>query len=225
MKKYVLLAFLALGSTATVTTSLQSCGTVLSSGIGLNVLKNILLGGITKGMGIFGNLDSFLSNALIDAAMPQQLRDINNTLEKIGLSSVVQKEREYIAKAAAFTIDISKPILVNAVNSLTAEDALRIAQGGKGAATQILRQKTEAQLIAAIMPKVDSKLNEFGVVKMLNTALSGSNILGQILGTGSSTSATSGVSNLAAQQMVKGLFNIIENHEVTSPENPLNILR
>lgn len=67
----------------------------------------------------------------------------------------------------------------------------------------------------AIQPKVDEKLNQFGIVKSINTALQGSNLLGTIFGQGSSTnlSATGGLSKLASEQMVNGLFNIIENHE------------
>lgn len=68
--------------------------------------------------------------------------------------------------------------------------------------------------MAAIAPKVDAKLNEFGLVSSLNSALQGSNILGSILGTQNSTNyLTGGISRFASEQMVNGLFNIIENHE------------
>ncbi|MGA9211659.1 DUF4197 family protein [Kaistella sp.] len=210
---------------ATIGTTTQSCMAIATSSVGLAVLKQILLGGITKGLNIFSNKDSFLANQLIDTALPQQLRDINNTLQKLGLNSLVQKEKEYIARAAAFTVDTSRPILVNAVNSLTAEDAARIVQGGSGAATQMLRERTSTQLMAAIAPKVDAKLNEFGLVQSLNSALSGTNILGSILGGQNSNNlATSSISKFAAQQMVNGLFNIIENHEQQNANTILNSL-
>ncbi len=211
---------------ATIGTTTQSCLAIATSSVGLAVLKQILLGGISKGLNIFSNQDSFLSNQLIDAALPQQLRDINNTLQKIGLGNLVQKEKEYIAKAAAFTIDTSRPILTNAVNSLTAEDAARIVNGGSGVATQILKEKTSAQLMAAIAPKVDAKLNEFGLVQSLNSALSGTNLLGSILGGQSSNNlATNAISNFAAEQMVNGLFNIIESHEQQNSAKILNSLK
>lgn len=210
---------------ATIGTTTQSCLAIATSSVGLAVLKQILLGGITKGLNIFSSKDSFLGNQLIEAALPQQLRDINNTLQKVGLSNLVQKEKEYIASAAAFTVDISRPILVNAVNSLTAEDAARIVQGGSGAATQLLRERTSAQLMAAIAPKVDAKLNEFGLVQSLNSALSGTNILGSIFGGQNSNNlATGSISKFAAQQMVNGLFNIIENHEQQNSNTILNSL-
>ena len=210
---------------ATLGTTTQSCLALATSSVGLAVLKQILLGGITKGLNIFSDIDSFMANQLIDAALPQQLRDLNSTLQKLGLNSLVQKEKQYIAQAAAFTVDVSRPILVNAVNSLTAEDAARIVQGGSGTATQILKEKTSQQLMAAIAPKVDAKLNEFGLVSSLNSALQGSNILGSILGTQNSTnSLTGGISRFASEQMVNGLFNIIENHEQQNATTIMNSL-
>lgn len=211
---------------AMIGTTTQSCLALATSSVGLAVLKQILLGGISKGLNIFSDKNSFLANQLIDAALPQELRTINNTLQKIGLSNVVQMEKEYIARAAAFTVDTSRPILTNAVNSLTAEDAARIVNGGTGVATKILREKTYQQLMAAIAPKVDAKLNEFGLVQSLNSALKGTNILGSILG-GQSTNnlATDAVSRFAAQQMVDGLFNIIENHEQQNSAAIMNSLK
>ena len=210
---------------ATLGTTTQSCLALATSSVGLAVLKQILLGGITKGLNIFSDKDSFMANQLIDAALPQQLRDLNSTLQKLGLNSLVQKEKQYIAQAAAFTVDVSRPILVNAVNSLTAEDAARIVQGGSGTATQILKERTSEQLMAAIAPKVDAKLNEFGLVSSLNSALQGSNILGSILGTQNSTnSLTGGISRFASEQMVNGLFNIIESHEQQNATTIMNSL-
>lgn len=221
MRKNTLLV--ATMAVVTLGTTTQSCMALATSSVGLTILKQILLGGITNGLNIFSNKDSFLSNQLIEAALPQQLKSINNTLTSLGLSNLVQKEKEYIAQAAAFTVETSRPILVNAVNSLTAEDAARIVQGGSGAATQILKERTSQQLMAAIAPKVDAKLNEFGIVKSLNTALAGNNILGSILG-GSSNTVTSGISNFASEQMVNGLFNIIQNHEKQNSDKILNSL-
>lgn len=198
---------------AAIGTTTQSCLALATSSIGLSIIKSILLGGITKGLGIFKDKNAFLQNNLIDQAMPKQLRDINGILEKIA-PSLVEKERDYIAQAAAYTVNISEPILKNAVNSLTADDVTRIANGQSGTATQILKEKTAQQLVTAIMPKVDEKLNEFGIVRSINLALQGNNMIGSIFGNQNSNNiATGGLSKLASEQLVNGLFNIIENHE------------
>ncbi|QIG89122.1 DUF4197 domain-containing protein [Chryseobacterium sp. POL2] len=192
----------------------QSCVALATSSIGLSIIKRILVGGISSGLSTFKDKNAFLSNNLIDQAMPSQLRSINATLSGLGLSSLVQKEKEYIAEAAAFTSNLAEPILINGVNSLTTNDAERIAQGGSGIATQILREKTESQLIATLAPKVDEKLNEYGIIKTINTALKGNNLLGNLFGgNSSSNNNASMISNLATQQMVNGLFALISNYE------------
>lgn len=218
---YAIAAFSAI----TITTTTTSCVALASSDIGLAILKKILLGGINKGLNIFSDKNSFLQNNLIDQAMPSQLRQVNSTLESLGLKNLVAKEKDYIAQAAVYTVNVSRPILTNAVNNLTAQDAVRIAEGGSGIATQILREKTESQLISALTPKVDEKLNEFGIVKTINTALSSSNLLGSLLGENNSqTLATNSLSNFATQQLVNGLFNIIQKDEVDNTSTIKNAL-
>ncbi len=196
---------------ATLGTTTQSCLALATSSIGLSILKQILLGGITKGLGIFGNKNAFLQNDLVLKALPENLRGVYSVLDKIA-PSLTTKGKDYIAQAAAYTVNISEPILKNAVNSLTPEDVTKVANGGKGAATQLLKEKTAQQIMLAIQPKVDEKLNEFGIVRNINLALQGNNLLGGILGNQTTTGSTS-LSKLASEQMVNGLFNIIEEHE------------
>ncbi|MEE6126132.1 DUF4197 family protein [Chryseobacterium arthrosphaerae] len=210
MKKYIIATALIIGTGAAITTTVQSCTSIATSDMGLSIIKRILLNGIDKGAGIYGNKEAFLQNNMVDKALPKELRDINSMLEKIS-PSLVAKERDYIAQAAVYTVNISKPILQGAVNSLNAQDVTRIIQGTT--ATQILKEKTSQQLIAAISPKVNEKLNEYGIVKTINTALAGNNFLGNLLGGNKNTVNSGGLSQLASEQLVNGLFNIIEDYE------------
>lgn len=215
-KKYIALAVI---SSVGVATAVNSCTAIAGTSIGVAIIKRVLLGGINKGLGIFKDKDAFLQNNLIDQALPDELKRINSTLTNLGLGNIVNKEKDYIAQTAFYTVEIARPILVNAVNNLTPQDAARIAQGGKGVATQILREKTESQLVAAFIPKVDEKLNEFGIMKSINTALNGSNLLGSILGQGNSQNISNGgFSKLASEYLVSGLFNIIQKDEQDNRE-------
>ncbi|WP_300671761.1 DUF4197 family protein [Soonwooa sp.] len=208
--KYIITASLATIAIASVP---QSCVALATSSIGLSIIKKILIGGISSGTSIFKDKNAFMSNNLIDQAMPSQLRSINSTLTSLGLSNLVQKEKEYIADAAAFTSNLAEPILINGVNSLTTDDAARIAQGGSGIATQVLKEKTQSQLVAAIAPEVDKKLNEYGIIKTINTALKGNNLLGSLLGQSNNNPNASMLSNLASEQLVNGMFALIGNYE------------
>lgn len=210
MKKCIIIAAFIIGTSIAINITVQSCSTLATTDLGLSVIKKVLLNGIDKGMSVYSNKEAFLQNNLVDQALPKQLRDINSTMEKI-VPSLVAKERDYIAQAASYTVNISRPILVNAVNSLNTQDVTRIVQGTT--ATQILKEKTSQQLVAAIAPMVDEKLNQYGIVKTINTALSGNNLLGALLGGNNNTVNAGLLSQLASEQMINGLFNIIENYE------------
>lgn len=212
---------------ATVATTAHSCLALATSSVGLAVIKTILLGGIKKGLATFKDPNAFLENNLIDQAMPQQLRNITNVLEKVA-PNVVQKQRTYLAQAAAYTANVSEPILTNAVNGLTAEDITRISNGGSGAATQVLKEKTEQQLIATIAPRVEQELNKNGITKTINTALQGNNLLGGILGgnnTSSQNVSPTGLSQMLSGFLVDGLFNLVEDYEKQNQSQVLNAIK
>lgn len=223
MKKYIIAAALIIGTGAVINTTMQSCSTLATTDVGLSIIKRFLLNGIEKGVNIYSSKDAFLQNNMVDKALPKQLREINAMLEKVA-PSLVAKERAYIADAAVYTVNISKPILVNAVNSLNAQDVTRIIQGEKGTATQILKEKTAQQLVLAITPKVDEQLNQYGIVKSINTALAGGNLLGSLLGGNKTTVSAGSLSQLASEQLVNGMFNIIENYEVENSKSLLGPL-
>lgn len=209
---------------ATLTTTTHSCVALATSSIGMSIIKSILLGGIKSGVATFKDKDAFLKSDLINSAMPESLQKINSVLEKVA-PNLVSKEKDYIAQTAAYIANTSEPILTNTVNNLNADDIARIAQGGKGAATQILKEKASGQLIAAIAPKVDEKLNQFGIVKSINMALQGNALLGNLFGNqNSGTQGVGGLSQLATTQLVNGMFNIIQHHEEQNSNQIFNAL-
>lgn len=211
MKKYVISAFLLMGAATFIGTTIQSCTTLATTDVGMSVIKSLLTRGINKAANIYGNEEAFLSNNQVEKALPSGLKKINDVLKTVA-PNLVQKEKQYIAKAAAYTVNTSSPILKNAVNNLTKADVARITQGGKGTMTQVLKEKTYEQVVAAVMPKVDEKLNEFGLVSQINSVMKGNQLLGSLFGNKNNV-ATGGISKLASQQITDGLFNIIGDYE------------
>ena len=190
----------------------HSCTAIATSSIGLAIIKRVLLGGLSKGMKTLKNKNEFLNSPLIDSAMPSGLRNINSVLEKVA-PDLVKKEKEYIAETASFTATIAEPILTNAINGFTAEDVTRIMEGQSGTATQILRERTYAQLVSAFAPKVDEKLNEFGIVKAINNATRTNSLLGSLLGNKENATTSGSISQFATEQIVTGLFYVIQDYE------------
>ena len=76
-----------------------------------------------------------------------------------------------------------------------------------------MREKTYNKLVSAFTPKVDEKLNEFGIVRAINNVTSANSMLGSLLGKEGSGTTSNFLSQYATEQMVTGLFYIIQDYE------------
>ena len=94
-------------------------------------------------------------------------------------------------------------------------------QGEAGTATQILREKTYHKLVSAFTPKVDEKLNEFGIVRAINNVTSANSMLGSLLGNEGGGTTSNSLSQYATEQMVTGLF----HSETLAAEERVEMLR
>ncbi|MFA9290620.1 MAG: DUF4197 family protein [Solirubrobacteraceae bacterium] len=181
-------------------------------------VENLLNTGANSAYSIFGNSTDFLSNALIEAVMPQGLKDINTKLSQLGLNSVVEKQKEIIGKVALTSLTTLKPLISNAIKNITPTDAITILSGEKGAATNFLRQKTEVQLIKNLTPIVSNELNKLGLTKIMNSATGGNStainkIIGTLLNSKTNENATNQLDNLVTNQLVNGLYNVVLDSE------------
>lgn len=230
MKKIIISLALLAGSATLFTQCSTTTGTAQTAGFGLQAVQFALNGGLNNVVSLFNDPKSFISNALIDAAMPKELKDINKSLTDVGLGSLVDKEKNMIAGVAKSTVSTAEPILKNAINNLTAQDVATIAMGGKGAATKILREKTEAQLVQALTPVVSKQVSQLGLNNVLNNALLGekgkaiTSILGAVAGVKTTGNVSQNIDTYVTQQLTDGIYKVIEDSEAKTRSNPTNIL-
>ena len=109
--------------------------------------------------------DGFFGNALIKVLMPPEAKKVENTLREIGMGSYVDKAILSMNRAAEDASAQALPIFINAVKTMTIQDALGILQGGNGAATRYLQSKTTAQLTAAFKPVISASLDKVNATK------------------------------------------------------------
>lgn len=214
-------------SSFTACTSMQQTGT--NSNAVLSTVQGVLNNGTSKAFNVFGNSNDFMTNALIEAALPKELKDINAKLESLGLSHIVNKEKQYISQIANASITTASPIVKKAINQMTLSDAINIVSGGSGAATNYLKTKTETQLSAAIKPVVRTQTDKLGINSLLSNALgtnSGtfSSVLGALMGTGTTQNTSELLNDAITQQLVEGLFNVVEDVENDTRANPSTLL-
>src|SRR5439155_7125264 len=76
-------------------------------------------------------------------------------------------------RAAEKAAPEAKRIFLDAITSMTFEDARQLLNGGDTAATDFFKRKTSVRLYDAFRPIVDNSMNQVGTVQKYNDMLAG----------------------------------------------------
>ncbi len=109
--------------------------------------------------------DGFFGDALVKVMMPPEAAKVEKTLRQIGMGAYVDKAILAMNRAAEDAAAQAQPIFLNAIKTMTIQDALNILKGGNDAATQYLKGKTTAQLTAAFRPVISASLDKVNATK------------------------------------------------------------
>jgi hypothetical protein len=107
----------------------------------------------------------FFKDAFYKILIPEDAKKIENTLRDLGLGSMVDKAILQINRGAEDAAGYAKPIFVNAIKSMTIQDAIGLVNNGDTSATHFFREKTTAQLIAAFTPVIKASLDKVNATK------------------------------------------------------------
>lgn len=128
-------------------------------------LKEALSVGAQQSSNRLSALDGFFKNAAIKILLPEEAQKVEKTLRDVGLGSLVDKAILSVNRAAEDAAKSAAPIFINAVKTMTIQDALGILKGGDFAATNYLKQKTTVQLTEAFRPVIEQSLSKVGATK------------------------------------------------------------
>jgi hypothetical protein len=109
--------------------------------------------------------DGFFKNAVIKILLPPEAIKVEKTLRDVGLGSLVDKAILSMNRAAEDAAKSAAPIFIEAVTSMTIQDALGILQGGDFAATNYLKVKTTIPLTEAFRPVINRSLEKVNATK------------------------------------------------------------
>lgn len=138
-------------------------------------LKEALSVGAQRGSDKLSAVDGFFKNAALKILMPPEAKKVEETLRGIGMGKQVDQAILAMNRAAEDATKSAAPIFVNAVKSMTIDDAMGILKGGDNAATNYLKGKTTAQLTEAFRPVIDKSLQKVDATKYWNTIFSNYN--------------------------------------------------
>jgi len=177
-------------------------------------LKEALIQGISKGADQASALDGFLGNPQLKIPFPPDAQKVANTLRDIGLGNEVDKFVTTLNRGAEEAAKEAKPIFVDAIKSMTIEDAFNILKGEDNAATNFLKSKTQEKLVASFTPVMKNALQKVNATKFYGELVDRYNKLPLV------EKVDPDLTNFATQKAVDGLFILVEKEEANIRENP-----
>ncbi|MFH1279436.1 MAG: DUF4197 domain-containing protein [Candidatus Eisenbacteria bacterium] len=135
-------------------------------------LKEALRVGTERTVSSTSVVDGYLGNALIRIALPEQFETAAGALRTIGLGGKVDELEIAMNRAAEKAAGEAKGVFWDAIVQMTLTDAFGILNGGDAAATEYFRGRTSEELRARFRPIVETKMNEVGLYRAYESALS-----------------------------------------------------
>lgn len=128
-------------------------------------IKDALAQGLTNAVLKLNKEDGFFKDALYKILLPPDAKKVENTLRSLGFNSLVDKAILQINRGAEDAAGYAKPIFVDAVKSMTLQDAIGLVKNGDTSATHFFREKTTEKLIAAFLPVIKTSLDKVEATK------------------------------------------------------------
>lgn len=199
----------------------QIPGAVNTGGIGTSQneaalgIKEALNQGLGKAVTQLNVTDGFFRSAY-KILLPPEAQKIENTLRNLGLNSMVDKAILSINRGAEDAAGKATPIFINAIRSMTLNDAINLVRGGDTSATHFFREKTTAQLTDAFRPVIQNSLDQVDATKYYGDMVNRYNSIPTTF-----KKLNPDLAGYVTSRATDALFNLIAREEKNIRENPL----
>ncbi|WP_203293043.1 DUF4197 domain-containing protein [Maricaulis parjimensis] len=174
-----------------------------------------------------GQRDGFWGDPQVRIPLPSQIRSAQSMLRRVGMSQQLDDLELSINRAAEAAMPAVQTIFLNAVQSITLQDALGIVRGGDRSATEYLQNRTSDQLYALVRPRMAQTLESSGAYRALRPIDQRINNQGGFLGglirsRSSGRSLSEQVTDDATRRTLNGVFHYVGEEEAAIRRNPVN---
>lgn len=180
-------------------------------------LKEALTVGINNATKMTSATDGFLKNAEIFIPFPEEAKLVQDYANNLGLGGEIDKVVTGLNRAAEEASKEAVPIFVNAIKGMSIGDGFTILNGGEGAATRFLVERTTAQLKTAFMPKVQDAINKVQLAQLWQPLVSKYNMTTMISGR---PRVQEDLSEYVLDRSISGLFLMVEKEENKIRKDP-----
>lgn len=180
-------------------------------------LKEALVQGTTKGIGLASATDGFFKNELLFIPFPEEAKVVKEKALQLGLTNQVNTFEETLNRAAEEATKEAGDIFKKAILEMTIADGFAILKGEENAATNYLKEKTTAQLTERFRPKVEGAIDKVELTKYWEPLVTAYNTATLLTG---GEDVNPDLTAYVTERAVSGLFTHIEAEEKNIRANP-----
>ncbi len=180
-------------------------------------LKEALVLGAERAVASSSIRDGFYKNPRLFIPFPEEAAAVRQTALNLGLRSQVDRFEENLNRAAEEAVREATPIFVNAITSMSIQDAFGILNGGPNAATIFLRSRTEAELMERFRPEADKAVNSVELTKYWSPLAQAYNTASVFTG---AQAVNPDLVGYVSENALDGLFLLVADEEARIREEP-----
>jgi hypothetical protein len=162
-----------------------------------------------------GRTDGFLGNPAVRIGLPGVLEDAAKLLRATGQQARVDALLTAMNRAAESAVPQARQLLINAVRSMSVEDAVQIVRGGDDSATRFFTEKTRTPLTERFLPIVHRETAKVSLAEHYNAVAGGAAGLG-LLGRGEAN-----LDQYVTGKALDGLYRTIAEEERKIRRDPV----
>jgi hypothetical protein len=181
-------------------------------------LREALTLGINNATKLTSVTDGFYKNPEIFIPFPEQAKVVQEYANNLGLGGQIDNVVVALNRAAEEASKEAVPIFVDAIKGMSIGDGFAILNGGDGAATRFLIERTTAQLKQAFMPKVKAAIEKVELTKLWQPIVSKYNMTTTITG---KPKVQEDLSEYVLDRSISGLFIMVEKEENKIRKDPI----
>jgi hypothetical protein len=178
-------------------------------------LRAALERGANIAVGLLGKADGFWSNEKVRIPLPEWLHKGDRAMRLFGLGKDLDDLHLGLNRAAEQAVPAAKQLLVNAVRSMSVQDAKSILTGGDDSVTRFFETRTRDALHARFLPIVAGVTQKIGLARRYNRLVDRAGTFGFV------DADDAKVEPYATTKALDGLFVVIGDEERKIRSDPV----
>lgn len=178
-------------------------------------LKEALARGAEAAVGQLGKADGFMGDARVKIPLPESARAAEKMMRTFGMKKQADELIATMNRAAEMAVVEAKPILTNAVKTMSIADGRAILTGGDDAATQYFKRTTSEAIAARFLPIVKQSTAKVDLAGQYN------HYAGQAATLGLLDKKDADLDSYVTQKAMDGLFLMIAEQEKAIRKDPI----